>query len=72
MQIEKQLSSSYTQPDPSMWHFRAIPEEVQRCTVRRLTLCGLPDYEIAARTGWPIDRVRKVMREDVPGALSQN
>jgi len=72
MQIEKQLSSRYTQLDPGVWYFRSTPDEVQRCTVRRLALCGLPDYEIAARTGWPLDRIRKVMREDVPGALSQN
>lgn len=48
----------------SIWHFRAIPEDVQRCTVRRLALCGLPDYEIAARTGWAVDRVRQVMHEN--------
>jgi len=72
MQIDKQPSNSYTPRDPSIWNFRATPQEVQRCTVRRLALCGLPDHEIAARTGWPIDRVRSVMREDVAGAFSQN
>jgi hypothetical protein len=45
-----------------LWRFRAIPEEVQRCSVRRLALCGLPDHEIAARTGWSIQRVREEIR----------
>lgn len=46
----------------TLWHFRAIPDEVQRCSVRRLALCGLPDHEIAARTGWSIQRVREEIR----------
>ena len=51
------------QNQQSLWHFRAIPDSVQECTVRRLALSGLPDYEIVARTGWPVDRVRRLMRE---------
>ena len=58
----------HNSPDPtrvdslSLWHFRAIPEDVQRCSVRRLALCGLPDHEIAARTGWSLQRVREEIR----------
>ena len=48
----------------SIWHFRAIPDDVQRCTVRRLMLCGLSEAEIAARTGLPVERIRQVMREE--------
>jgi hypothetical protein len=49
-----------------------LPHEEQESTVRRLAVCGLPEQEIAARTGWSIDRVDQVMREQfaAPGGES--
>ena len=46
----------------SLWLFRALPDEEQESTVRRLAVFGLPSDDIAARTGWSVDRVRQVMR----------
>jgi hypothetical protein len=67
MQIQQQSSPGSVELDrQSLWHFRVLPAEAQRCTVRRLTLCGFSDEEIAARTGWPLDRVRQVRREQAP------
>ena len=66
MQIQEQKLGASAQLDPqSLWHFRALPDKVQECTVRRLALSGLPDYEIAARTGWPIDRVRQLRLQPI-------
>jgi hypothetical protein len=49
---------------PLHWHFRAMPPEVQSGVIRRLALSGVPDEDIAARTGWSVDRVRRVVQED--------
>lgn len=49
---------------PVQWHFRAMPPEVQRGAIRRLALSGVADEDIAARTGWSVDRVRRVVQED--------
>jgi hypothetical protein len=49
---------------PVHWHFRAMPPEVQRGAVRRLALSGLSEEDIAARTGWSVDSVRRVILED--------
>jgi hypothetical protein len=49
---------------PVYWHFRALPEDVRRVTIRRLALSGLRDHEIAARTGLPEETVRRVVSED--------
>ena len=63
MQTGKHDSPGSARVDPQiLWRFRATPDEVQQCSVRRLALCGLPDYEIAARTGWSIQRVREEIR----------
>ena len=49
---------------PVLWHFRALPQDVQRVTIRRLALSGLSHEEIAARIGLPQDVVRRVIAED--------
>jgi hypothetical protein len=69
MQILEKASQGSAPVDlQSLWHFRAIPHEVQQCTVRRLALCGFPDHEIAARTGWSLEQVRQARQELVsPG-----
>jgi len=61
--FERSSTSSPPVEQWNSWHFTATPDDVQRCTVRRLALCGLPAEEIAARTGWTIDRVRQAMPE---------
>lgn len=49
---------------PVHWHFRVMPAEVQRSAIRRLALSGLGEEDIAARTGWPVDSVRRAILED--------
>jgi hypothetical protein len=46
------------------WHFRAMPPEVQRGAIRRLALSGRDEVDIAVRTGWSVDRVRRALLED--------
>jgi hypothetical protein len=43
---------------PAHWHFKSLPREVQRATVRRLAMCGLREEEIAAQTGLSVESVR--------------
>jgi hypothetical protein len=38
--------------------------DVQRGAIRRLALSGVGEKEIAARTGWSIDAVRRAVLED--------
>jgi hypothetical protein len=45
-------------------HFGVMPLETQRVTVRRLVLSGLQHEEIAARTGWSSEAVRRFIAED--------
>jgi hypothetical protein len=49
---------------PLHWHFRAMPSDIQRGAIRRLALSGLADSDIAARIGWPVERVRQTIAED--------
>lgn len=49
---------------PMHRHFRALPNDVQRGTIRRLAISGLHDQEIAARTGLSLDSVQRVVAED--------
>jgi hypothetical protein len=49
---------------PMHWHFRAMPAESQRAAIRRLALSGVADEDIAARTGWSVERVRRAISED--------
>ena len=49
---------------PMHWHFRVMPQEVQRDAIRRLALSGLAAEDIAARTGWSVDGVRRTILED--------
>jgi hypothetical protein len=49
---------------PTHWHFRVMPAEVQRGAIRRLALSGLAEEQIAARTGWSVDSVRRAILED--------
>lgn len=47
-----------------VWHFRALPEDVQRVTIRRLALSGLNHEEIALRTGLSQEAVRHAISQD--------
>ncbi|MFC4307776.1 hypothetical protein ACFPN2_01670 [Steroidobacter flavus] len=57
-------TSGVAADSPMHWHFRALPDEVQRGTIRRLAISGLHEREIAARTGLSIDSVRRAVAED--------
>ena len=60
-----QESSASVRLGSSMHYlFRVMPSDVQRGAIRRLALSGLSEEEIAARIGWPIGRVRRVVAED--------
>jgi hypothetical protein len=62
------LERSSTDPaslgSPVVWHFRALPPDVQRVTIRRLALSGLRHDEIAMRIGLPRETVLRVIAED--------
>jgi hypothetical protein len=49
---------------PVHWHFRALPSDVQRGTIRRLALSGLNEEQIAANTGLSVENVRRAVSED--------
>jgi hypothetical protein len=61
--LERSTSTSWVGP-PSHWHFRTLPMDVQRGAIRRLALSGVGEKEIAARTGWSVDAVRRAVSED--------
>jgi hypothetical protein len=51
--------------------------DAQRAAVRRMALRGLDDIEIAQATGWPLQRIRDIVRppemiDSVPLALLRN
>ena len=45
--------------------FQRLPPEAQRAALWRLAWSGLPPEQIAERTGWPTEEVRRAMHEDV-------
>ena len=49
---------------PMLWHFRALPQDVQRVTIRRLALSGKSHEQIAVRTGLPPEAVQRAVSED--------
>jgi DNA-directed RNA polymerase specialized sigma24 family protein len=48
--------------------FKLLPPEAQRATLWRLAWSGLPPEQIAERTGWSAEQVRRAMHEEVPEA----
>jgi len=44
--------------------FQRLPPEAQRVTVWRLAWSGLPPEQIAERTGWSAEQVRRAMHEE--------
>jgi hypothetical protein len=65
METVKQVSTDGAAfGSPMFWHFRALPQDVQRVTIRRLALSGLGHEEIAMRTGLPQEAVRRAISED--------
>ena len=65
METLKQVSTvAASLASPALWHFRALPHDVQRVTIRRLALSGLGHEEIAMRTGLPQEAVRRTISED--------
>jgi hypothetical protein len=41
--------------------FQQLPREAQRATLWRLALSGLTPEQVAERTGWSTEQVRRVM-----------
>lgn len=64
MQTVQQPSQTTRIASPMHWHFRAMPPDAQRGAIRRLALSGLTEENIAARTGWSVDSVRRAVLED--------
>jgi hypothetical protein len=62
--VDQDSAGNSALASPVHWHFRALPDDVRRVTIRRLALSGLRDHEIAARTGLPEETVRRVVSED--------
>ena len=62
--LQEQSVATNRVASPVHWHFRAMPPEVQRGAIRRLALSGLAEEDIAARTGWSVDSVRRAILED--------
>lgn len=62
--VDQDSAGSAARGSPIYWHFRVLPDDVRRVTIRRLALSGLREHEIAARTGLPEETVRCVISED--------
>ncbi len=62
--LNRDVEGAATAGSPVHWHFRALPHDVQRVTIRRLALSGLREQEIAIRTGLPEESVRRAIAED--------
>jgi len=45
--------------------FQRLPPEAQRATLWRLAWSGLAPEQIAERTGWPAEQVRRAMHEEL-------
>ncbi len=61
--LERSVATTRVAP-PVHWHFRAMPPEVQRGAIRRLALSGVAEEDIAARTGWSVESVRRAILDD--------
>ena len=62
--LTRSSTSAALAGSPVHWHFRALPDDVQRVTIRRLALSGLREKDIAIRTGLPEESVRRAISED--------
>jgi DNA-directed RNA polymerase specialized sigma24 family protein len=48
--------------------FRQLPPEAQRAALWRLAWSGLAPEQIAERTGWSVEQVRRAMHEELAPA----
>jgi DNA-directed RNA polymerase specialized sigma24 family protein len=48
--------------------FQRLPPEAQRATLWRLAWTGLPPEQIAERTGWSAEKVRRAMHDELAPA----
>ena len=48
--------------------FRRLPPEAQRAALWRLAWSGLSPEQIALRTGWPVEQVRRAMHDELTPA----
>ena len=52
-------------------HFQRLPPEAQRATLWRLAWSGMAPEQIATRIGWPAEKVRRTMDEELQPAQPQ-
>ena len=50
--------------------FQSLPAEAQFETLWRLALSGLTVEEVAERTGWPAERIRRTIRTEPERAVA--
>jgi hypothetical protein len=44
-------------------HFMLLDGVAQESAIRRLVASGMPEYTIAAATGWSVEQVRRILSE---------
>ena len=49
---------------PSKLQFRRLPPEAQRAAFWRLAWSGMTPEQMAERTGWSVDQVRRMIDEE--------
>lgn len=54
---------------PTTLQFQRLPPEAQRAALWRLAWSGLAPEQIAERTGWTADEVRRAMHDELAPAL---
>jgi hypothetical protein len=53
------------------WRFQRLPPEAKRAALWRLAWSGLPIEQIAERTGWSVEQVRRTIDEEsIPSSMS--
>jgi DNA-directed RNA polymerase specialized sigma24 family protein len=49
--------------------FQRLPPEAQRAALWRLAWSGLSVEQMAERTGWSVEQVRRAMDDELPGEV---
>jgi len=51
-------------------HFQRLPAEAQYEALWRLALSGLTVEQVAARTGWSVERIRRTINPEPPRSVA--
>jgi hypothetical protein len=57
---------------PARLQFRRLPPEAQRAAFWRLAWSGTTLEQMAERTGWSVEQVRRMIDEETTAPTSQN